>query len=239
MMAGGTIENSRAVLNHSHDKKRFEALGFGNVTLTALDRDALYSLVRELRPGLLIMGARFYQCCTPFLMGDLKRKFPKIKMAAVCIGDYPADFGMYFNLNGGNSFVTSFDGVDQFYQGLEEIRKGREYLSPAARESINMRRDYPLAAKAIPDRQREVMRLMCCGFKDLEIAKTLHISRRTVDYQKTELFTSLNVRNAVELIRAALTLGVVRLEEIYFYPEGFTVNPVPEQKIKNRAVKEK
>jgi glycine/serine hydroxymethyltransferase len=67
-MAGGTLVISRAVNNHAHYKKRFEALGFHDVTLTALEKDALNSLIRELKPSLIMMGARFYQCCTPFLM---------------------------------------------------------------------------------------------------------------------------------------------------------------------------
>ena len=226
---------SRAVKNHSYYKKRFEALGFPNVTLTALDKDALNSLIRELKPSLVMMGARFYQCCTPFLMGELHKNFPKIKMGAVCIGEYPADLAMYFILNGINSYVTSFEGIEQFYRGIDEISKGREYISPEVVERIDMRRDYPMPAGKISDRHREVIRLICCGFRDIEIADTLHISRRTVDNHKTEIFTYLNVRCAVELIIAALTLKIVPLEELYFYPKDYTLNPLPEENIKGRA----
>jgi hypothetical protein len=53
------------------------------------------------------------------------------------------------------------------------------------------------------------------------------ISRSTVDNRKTEIYTSLNVRNTLELLRASLTLKLVKFEEIFFYPKGFTVNPQP------------
>ena len=61
-MKGGTLLISRAVKNHAHYKKRLEALGFRNVTVTALEKDALYSLIREIKPELILMSVRFYHC---------------------------------------------------------------------------------------------------------------------------------------------------------------------------------
>ena len=228
---------SRAVKNHSHYKKRLETLGFPDVTLTALEKDALNSLIRNMKPNLVMMGARFYQYCTPFLMKELKLTFPKIKMAALCVGEYPADLAMYFILNGINSYVTTFDGIDQWYEGLDEIKKGREYVSPEVTERINWRKEYPMPAGKITDRHYEVIRLICCGYKDMDIAEVLHISRSTVDNHKTEIFTTLNVRNSNELIRAALYLGFVSIEEIHFFPKDFMLNPKPDNQIKNEKLK--
>ena len=222
---------SRAVKNHSHYKKRLEALGFSDVTLTALEKDALNSLIRNAKPNLVMMGARFYQGCTPFLMKELKLTFPKVKMAALCIGEYPADLAMYFILNGINSYVTTFEGIDQWYEGLDEVSKGREFISPDVIERIDLRKEYPMPAGNITDRHIEVIRLICCGYKDMDIADVLHISRSTVDNHKTEIFTTMNVRNSNELIRAALYLGFVSLEEIHFFPKDFMLNPKPDKKL--------
>ena len=234
-MVGGTLFISRAELNHAHYKKRLEALGFQDVTVTGLEKDALYFQIRDLKPKLVMMGARFYHCCTPFFMGELHRTFPKIKMAAVVLGEYPPDIAMYFILNGVNSYITSFDGVEQFYKGLDEVAKGREWVSPSAAKRIEMRRDYPDPAGKISKRHREVIRLICSGFQEWEIAETLGIARSTIFRHKTDIFTYLNVRSPIELVRAALTLEIIRLEEMYFYPRDLTVNPVPEEKIKKRG----
>jgi len=234
-MKGGTLLVSRAEKNHAYYKKQLEALGFHNVTVTACEKDALYLLIRELRPKLILMSARFYQCCTPFLMGELHKRFKRIKMAAVCIGHYPPDIAMYFILNGIKSYVSFFEGVDQFYFGLGEIAKGREYISPDVVERINQRRDNPDPSGEISERLKQIVRLICCGFKDGEIADVLAVSRNTVANNKTNIFTFLNVRSPIELVRAALTLEIVRLEELYFYPKNYTLNPLPEKNIKGRA----
>jgi DNA-binding NarL/FixJ family response regulator len=234
-MAGGTLFVSRAVLNHAHYKKRLEVLGFPDVTVTALEKDALYFLIRDLKPKLVMMGARFHHCCTPFLMGELHQNFPQIKTAAVVLGEYPPDIAMYFILNGINSYITSFDGVDQFYKGLDEVTKGREWISPSVVRRIEMRQEKPDPAGKVTKRHRELIRLICCGFQEWEIAETLGIARSTIFRHKTDIFTSLNVRSPIELVRAALTLEIIRLEEMYFYPRDLTVNPVPEEKIKKRG----
>jgi DNA-binding NarL/FixJ family response regulator len=227
----GTLLITRAVMNHAFYKNQLEDLGFNDVTVTALEKDALYSLIRELKPERLLMFANFYHCCTPFMMGLLHTDFPKIKMSAVSIGEYPDEIAMYFILNGIKSYITSFDGVDQFYEGLKEVAKGKVYVSPGVQKRIKLRQDEePAAAGTITERHKEVLRLICCGFKDKEIAETLAISRNTVVNHKTNFFTSLNVRNPLELVRAALTLEIVRLEEIYFYPRDITLNPLPTRK---------
>jgi DNA-binding NarL/FixJ family response regulator len=234
MMAGGTLAVSREVNNHLYYKKRLEAAGFPAVTVTALEKDALNSLVRNLKPNFLIMDARFYQCCTPFLMGGLKESFPKINMAAVSIGEYPADLAMYFIFNGVTSYVSSFDGIEELFVHLAEIRKGGGYVSPAVLKRIDMRGEYPMAAGKITERHKQIILLLCNGFKDVEIAETLFITRRTVTTHKTQIFTSLNVRSPNELIRVALYLEIVKLDGMYFYPKDFVINPLPDEKILKR-----
>jgi len=236
-MSGGTLVISRAINNHPYYKKRLEALGFKDITFTALERDALYFFIRDMKPNFIIIGARFFQCSTPYVMGELKKRFPEIKMVALSLSEYPLDLAMYFVINGVNSYITLLDGMEQFYKGLEDISRGKDYVSPAVMERIHLRKDYPDPARNITDRHKEIIRLLCCGYRDIDIAETLAISKSTVENHKTDIYTSLNVRNVIELIRAALTLGIVKIEEIYFYPKDFSVNPLPEKKSVSAASK--
>ena len=234
-MKGGTLMVSREVKNHDYYKAELEKMGFTNVTVTALEKDALESLIREMKPTLLMMGARFYQSCTPFLMGELKRTFPKIKMAALVVGEYPAELAMYFILNGISSYVTSFVGIDLWYKGLDELSKGREFVSPDVLERIDLRRDYPMPAGKLTQRHKEVIRLICNGWKDSEIADTLRISRCTVARHKSDILTTLNARSVLELVHIALKLGIIALEELCFHHRDFILNPLPEEKILKRG----
>jgi len=233
-MKGGTLMVSRAVKNHEHYRKRLIQLGFHNPTVTALEKDGLNSLIYDLKPNIVLMGARFYQCCTPFLMKELKKNFPKIRMAALSICQYPPDLAMYFILNGVDAYVTSFDGIDEWYKGLEEVRRGNEYIAPTVVERIDSRTGELPGAGNITDRHKQIILLICNGYKDEEIAELLYITRRTVTTHKTEIFTSLNVRNPNELIRTALYLEYINQDGIYFYPKDYTLNPLPDNKVLKR-----
>ena len=230
----GILGVTRSVNNHTIYKMKLEELGFTKVTVTALEKDGLNTLICNMKPDLLLMGARFYECSTPYMMGELKRYFPKLKMAALTLETYPPDLAMYFILNGVWSYVSAFEGFDRFYEGLDDMLRGREYISPAVQESIDRRRDYPMPAKQITLRHIDVIRLVCCGFRDYEVAETLHISERTVTTHKTEIFRSLNVRSPNELIRVALQLKIVAENELFFFPKEYTLNPLPDNKILKR-----
>jgi DNA-binding NarL/FixJ family response regulator len=161
--------------------------------------------------------------------------FPKTKMAAVSIGQYPVELAMYFILNGAYSYISTSDGLDKFFDIMAEISKGREWISPGVEKRIALRREYPMSAGEITDKQREIIRLTCCGFGKEEMADTLHITRKTLYNHRTEIYTMLNVRNSIELIIAALTLKLINLDELYFRHKDFTVNPQPEKNIGKRS----
>jgi DNA-binding NarL/FixJ family response regulator len=227
-MAGGTLVVTREVKNHLYYKRRLEGVGFPNVTPTALEKDALNFQIYDLKPSLVIIDAMFYECCTPFLVGELKRFFPKIKMAAVSIGTYPPELAMYFIINGAYSYVSTSDGLDNFFDILADIGRGKICISPLVEEHIASRREYPMPAKKIIGKKREILKLTCCGYKELEIADTLSLSKKTVDNYRRQVYTNLNVRNPIELVIAALTLKLVNLNELYFRHKNFTVNPQPD-----------
>jgi DNA-binding NarL/FixJ family response regulator len=237
-MAGGTLIVSRAVKMHTRFKEKLEKRGFSDVSVTSTEKDALNMLIDELKPGTLIMGARFYECCTPYMLGQLKRNYPKINMAALSIVEYPADLAMYFIVNGAIAYVSAFDdGLDCWYECLESIKKGKEYISPIVQERINIRGEFPKAARKLTARQLEIIRCLCNGFNEAEIADVLGYSINSIDSFKREIYTKLNVRKCTELIRVALYQKIITQEELVFSPRGLTLRPRPinkEQRAKKR-----
>jgi DNA-binding NarL/FixJ family response regulator len=233
-MAGGTLVITREIKNHSYYKKLLERLGFPDVMPTDLERDALNSFILDMKPKRLVMDARFYECCTPFLMKKLKNNFPEIEMTVVSIGKYPADLAMYFILNGVKSYLSTSDGLEDFFDHLADVGRGCEFVSPEVLERIDLRREYPKPAGNITDRHYQIILLICNGFNDIDIAEMLYLTRRTVSTFKTQLLTLLNAHSSSELIRIALMLKIVEQEGMYFYPKDFVLNPLPEEKIYKR-----
>jgi len=224
---------TKDINNHSFYKKLLESLGFPVVTPTTLENEPLNSQIRELEPTVIIMDADFYQCCTPYKMGLLRKEFKDIRLIAVSIGKYPDDLAMSFITNKIDSFVTTTDGFDKVIKSLAQIARGINFISPVVTERIAIRKEKPDEAGNVTERLKQVIRLMCNGFRDRAIVKTLGISRSTVDNLKTQIFNTLNIDSSLEMIRVALTLKIVNFDELFFYPDDFTVNPKPVKKRKN------
>jgi len=229
-MSGGTLVVSRAVNNHKYYKQRLESKGIKNVYVTDVDRDGLNSIIYEMKPDLMIMGARFYQCSTPYMMGVINKEFPDLNMAAVCYDDYPTDLGMYFIVNGVNSYFNMFEGIEQFNLGIEYILKGKSFISEAVKKRIDMRKSLPFPAKKLVPNKLEVIRCICNGFQKREIADIMSISPSSVEAYREEIYRSLNVRNVDELFRAALRLNIITNDELVFCHKNFTTKPLPNKK---------
>jgi DNA-binding NarL/FixJ family response regulator len=74
--------------------------------------------------------------------------------------------------------------------------------------------DRPIDLGLVTPRQREILRLISIGHTNREIAKTLEISVRTVEVHRFNLMRRLNVRNAAQLLRRALQLGLLSVFQI-------------------------
>ena len=232
-MTGGTLLVSRAVKLHSDLKKELERIGFKDVSVTAAEKDGLNMVINELKPRLMIVGSGFYKSATPYMMALLKKQFKDLNIAAVSVNDYPADLAMKFVANGITSYVNYFDGTDQFIKGFDYLRDGKNYVAPSVQERIEIRHgEMPPPATELRERQIEVLRLLCNGFTSVEIADELFLSKRTVEFHKAELFNNLGTRNENELIRVALYLGFIKLDELDFYGGNFELSP--KQKRTNR-----
>ena len=228
-MSGGTLVVSRAEIFHTLFKKRFEELGFANVTVTAVEGEGLKMLIDELKPGLVIMGARFHKSATPFMTSDIMRRFTDLNMAVVSVhlDRYEADYGMSFINNKVNSFLDILDGLDQFYAGLACIREGKSFISPSVQERIDVRDILLRQATPETDRELEILRFMHNGFYGNEIAKELCVSLSTVNFHKKQMYNKFSVRNDAELIRVAEQLKLISPNDPVFFGRNFELSPKP------------
>jgi DNA-binding NarL/FixJ family response regulator len=171
------------------------------------------------------------------MLGELLRVFPKLNIAAVSLEEYSDELAMCLIGNGVKSYVRWYDGYDEFIKGLKAVRDGEKYVSPAVKKRKGLRDSDLEPAGRLLKRQKEVMRLICSGFKEDEVADTLQISRTTVVKHKTNVFRKMNVRGPVELVLNVLEAKTFTLEELYSFHKNFVVTPLPEKERKEKRRK--
>lgn len=63
------------------------------------------------------------------------------------------------------------------------------------------------ADRPLTRREKVVAEYLCLGFNNKEIAQAMHISPRTAEDHRANIFDKMHVRNAVELLRKVYRIG--------------------------------
>jgi DNA-binding NarL/FixJ family response regulator len=227
-LTGGTLVVSRNKKLFPYYEKRLLGMGFKDVKVTGEEKDSLNMVVNELKPRLVLMGSGFYRAGTPYMAGQLLKRFPKLNIAAVSLGEFPDSLAVWFIWRRVTSYVNLLEGLEEFYFGLEEVRQGRQYISPTVRRLIDGFPVWPETREKITKRYLEILILLCNGFIPERIGNELHITGRTVSKRLEELYKMFHVNNREEMVAMAWGLGIVTCRDTCFYREKKEKEPLPE-----------
>jgi DNA-binding NarL/FixJ family response regulator len=215
-MQGGTLLVSRLVNWFPHFKKRLESLGFPDVRVTGIEKDGLNMLINELKPKYVLISSNFYDCGTPYMVGQLLKVFPKLNVAVLNTSPFPDVIAAWFIFHGIKFYVKFSDGDYEFHHGLKCILDGKKYIAPDVQCILDRLGEYPVVPTKTTRRQKEILLMICCGFSTKRIVDCLHISKATVENHLTVLFKIFNSRDRGELIKTVNYLGIFTGDELRF-----------------------
>jgi DNA-binding NarL/FixJ family response regulator len=117
---------------------------------------------------------------------------------------------------GASGFVLKHSAPDELLTAIREALKDRTYVTPMiAGELMKSYKDSPGLQKnalgKLTPRQREVLQLLAEGKSAKEIAKTLHISTRTVEFHKYRMMEELRIETSAELVQFAIKHGIISI----------------------------
>ena len=171
-------------------------------------REALATAARH-RPDVILMDISM-----PGLNGleALARIIKRLPTARVLV------FSMHHNpeyvrralRHGASGYVVKDALPAELELALEAAARGQIYLSPAVAFSAKRgAASEPSALERLTPRQREVLQLIAEGHKRSAIARTLNVGLKTVETHRTQLMKELDIHNVAELVRYAVSAGVV------------------------------
>jgi len=67
----------------------------------------------------------------------------------------------------------------------------------------------PEAVARLTEREREILKLIFEGKCSTEVAQTLRVSKRTVDFHLARAYVKLGVSNRFQAFRRAVELGII------------------------------
>jgi DNA-binding NarL/FixJ family response regulator len=156
-LKGGTLFISRTTAIFLWLKSVFDDNGFRDVTVSSLDRDAPAFQLNELKPGNVFINSEYYSGVTPYMIGELLVKFPKLKIAFVNFGNFSDSLAVRFIFHGAISYLDFNDGPDEFRKALKMIYSGEKYYSPGIDWQIKTLDEFPKLTREVTNREWQVL----------------------------------------------------------------------------------
>ena len=179
----------------------------------AEDGRTLLRMAQELQPDIVTLDISMPQLNGVDAARKLKKILPRTKMIFVTMHADPAYVNEAFKA-GASGYLLKRSAGSELLQAIQSVMDGQCYVTPLVAKGLvksvitgdnpTVPKDEPLTA-----RQREVLQLVAEGMTVKEIASTLNISPKTVEFHKSHIMTQLDLHTTAELTKYALVHGLI------------------------------
>lgn len=179
------------------------------------DGRALVEAAKKLKPDVIVADITMPHLNGLDALGPLKKENPRAKVVFLTMHQEVA-YARRAIEAGASGFVLKHSAPAELVAAIRAALDGKTYLTPALAGEVlhEMQRD-PRATRdpvaSLTVRQREILQLFAEGRSAKEIAGTLEISARTVEFHKYQMMETLGLHNSTELTHFAIKHGVVTI----------------------------
>jgi DNA-binding NarL/FixJ family response regulator len=140
----------------------------------------------------------------------VREQAPDIKFVFLTMQDDPNLAAAALEL-GAIAFVLKHSGKQELLQAIDHVLHGKSYLTPRLRAEdwVATKARARQFSKELTPRQREVVQLFAEGRSMKEIAWSLDLSEKTVEFHKHHIMESFNLKSNAELVLFALKRGLI------------------------------
>lgn len=159
---------------------------------------------------LLIQDLRFGKDDARELFSEIRRLQPNLKV--IVLSSHTDTFSVKSAMSlGFDGYVSKGGAITDLPKAIEAVLAGETYLSPDIKEKLSMAAINGKAGASIELSARELEVLM--GIQNelstKEIAQQLHLSEKTVEAYRSNLFLKFEVKNVAGLVKKAILNGFV------------------------------
>jgi two-component system response regulator NreC len=181
------------------------------------DEHSAVSLTVEKRPDVVLMDISMPDSGGIEATRRIKKLVPEARILIMTVHE---DKGLMQEAirAGAMGYILKRAIKSELVNAIQAVMRDELYLHPAMARLLFMQAQNPQRQepRLIPEpfepltsREIEVLRLIARGYTNSQIAETLHISVRTVEYHRGNLTAKLNLRSRAELMRYAEEKGLV------------------------------
>lgn len=135
----------------------------------------------------------------------LKNDFPDIK--TIIFSGQPEEVYAINSIKAGASgYISKTVNIITINEAILKVHDGGTYLSDEISKQLKLGKRVNKTGsyyKKLSTREAEVLKLLCIGKKNKEVAKELNVNEKTISTYKARLMRKLKVTNLVDLVNQA------------------------------------
>ena len=182
----------------------------------AEDGRTLLKVAQEQYPDVVVLDISMPQLNGLDAARQLHKLLPTCKIIFLTMHADPAYAKEAFQA-GASGYLLKRSAASELILAIQAVLKDHFYVTPEITKDVLL----PLYAESerslneeshLTSRQREVLQLVAEGKSVKDIASSLNISSKTVEYHKTKLMRELDLYTTVDLTKYAVAKGLVSEE---------------------------
>ena len=172
------------------------------------------TVARAERPDLAILDIAMPRLTGLQAARELSRLMPDLRILILTMYDNEQYFFEALKA-GASGYVLKSVADRDLVEACRAAIRGEPFLYPGAVASLirnyldRVRDGESIPAKAITDREEEILKLVAEGYSSKEIADLLFISVKTVERHRANLLAKLGLKDRLELTRYAIRAGLI------------------------------
>lgn len=146
-------------------------------------------------------------------------RYPELKII-VLTTFHDEDFIEQMMIAGVEGYMLKRSTPEEFETAMNRVAAGGNYFSDeivrTVATKLNKIREESMARTSLPvftEREKEVLELLCKGLNNDQISDIIHISPKTIEKHKSNLFQKTDTNNTINLILYAIRNDLVQIEK--------------------------
>jgi len=172
-------------------------------------------LIDEHQPDVVLLDLTLPKLSGLEVLKQTTAQFPSVRVIVLTVHG-TQEYVVHALRSGAAGFLPKSAAGTELENALQAVVRGEDYLSPEISSQSIFRYLRDAASGSLPQlttRQREVLQMIAEGVCTKMIAQRLNLSAKTVETHRAQLMERLNIHDVAGLVRYAIKMGLVSLEE--------------------------
>ena len=180
----------------------------------ASDGEEAVAMTKKLGPDVVVIDLSMPKLSGVEATKIIRKNFPSAKVLVLTMYDNE-EYVYQILKSGAGGYMLKNSGRDELAAAIRAVARGDRFFSPRVSEIVmeaylrksEARDDLPTNDNdhLLTKREREILYYIADGFNNSQIAEKLFISARTVETHRTNIMQKLDIHDAANLVRFALS----------------------------------